>query len=45
MMRTWEENIKPRFGNNSYEDYEVEIAGVPDNPEKCIEDGFHTMEP
>ena len=44
MFRTWEEKIKFRFGNNTnFEDLEVNVPGIADNPEKNIEDCFHTM--
>jgi hypothetical protein len=51
MMRTWEEKIKFKFGNNTevedfefVEGFEVNVNGVPDDHKKHVEDGFHTME-
>jgi len=51
MMRTWEEKIKFKFGNNTnvddfelVEGFEVNVPGVPDDLKKNLEDGFHTME-
>ncbi|KAF8247963.1 hypothetical protein K440DRAFT_583997 [Wilcoxina mikolae CBS 423.85] len=45
MFRTWEEKVKCRFGGNTnFEGWEVNVPGIPDSPEKNIEDGFHTIE-
>ena len=44
MLRTWEEKVKFKFGNvTNLEGCEVNVPGIPDNPAKDIEDGFHTM--
>ena len=51
MMKSWEEKIKFKFGNNTnlydfelVEGFEVNVPGVPDDHRKNLEDGFHTME-
>lgn len=44
MMRTWEEKVKLKFGNDVNEDMlEVTVPGVADNPALSVEDGFHFM--
>lgn len=44
MLRTWEEKIKFKFGNvTNLEGCEVNVPGIPDDPDKNIEDCFHTM--
>ena len=45
MMRTWEDKVKFPFKEDSDEDddYEVNVRGVDDNEQMCVEGGFHKM--
>jgi hypothetical protein len=45
MMNSWVQKVKFMFGNTTgLEGFEVHVLGVKDNPEKNVEDCFHTME-
>lgn len=43
MMRTWEEGVKFKFGNAGTREFELSVHGIPDDEDKNIEEGFHTM--
>ena len=45
MMRTWEEKVKFKYGvrRAGDDDFEITVAGVPDDEANGVEDGFHTI--
>ena len=45
MMRTWEEKVKFKYGvrRPGGDDFEITVAGVPDDELNGVEDGFHTI--
>ena len=45
MMRTWEEKVKFKYGvrRAGDDDFDITVAGVPDDEHNGVEDGFHTI--
>ena len=45
MMRTWKEKVKFKYGvrRPGGDNFEITVAGVPDDELNGVEDGFHTI--
>ncbi|KAI5856586.1 hypothetical protein BZA05DRAFT_204555 [Tricharina praecox] len=45
MMRSWEETVKFKFGNEApFSNYDINVPGVADNEELKIGEGWHNMQ-
>ena len=47
MMRTWEERVKFKYGTErpGSDNFEITVAGLPDDELNGVEDGFLTIHP